>query len=585
MKIRNKIVVFSFIIVVAIIAASSFTSIFLFRGEADRLNTQLFTSRLSELKSLAKTNDELYFEGIIDTLEEAQLRIVDSLRNKYFEDETIEYFPFIIDESGTIVSHPVLMSGTQARDQYDFIDTMVEKKSGSLLYEEEGESYWLIYDYFPEWSWIFAFSLPLKVKDSVIYSLIRTQLIVLIFVIVIGVGFMYLLSRSVLKPLSHLHQAIVDITKGEGDLTKKIEIRSRDEIGIVASQFNDFLHSLSVMVSTIKGAVVAGRDIGEDLASNATELSATVEEILATMRSIEDRIGVLNAEIQKGYNAASDVKTYISQVAGLITTQSESVEESKHLVASIAQSQERVKELVEAKKAVSEGISNLASVGEQEMAETEKSIIDITQSIDTILGITDLIQGVAEMTNLLSMNAAIEAAHAGEAGKGFSVVAEEIRKLAETTGANSNIIRKSVEEIIKKIRKTSEVTKQTGISFGKVMNGIAEINQGMMSIQSSIEDMNEENRELIAHIENLSGITHDVNNASGEMESRAAAIENSMKTITGLSDQSLDGIHEIAKGVDEISKSITMLSDLSTTNAKNIETLDTKVQRFKTEAT
>jgi len=97
--------------------------------------------------------------------------------------------------------------------------------------------------------------------------------------------------------------------------------------------------------------------------------------------------------------------------------------------------------------------------------------------------------------------------------------------------------------------------------------------------------MNEENRELIAHIENLSGITHDVNNASGEMESRAAAIENSMKTITGLSDQSLDGIHEIAKGVDEISKSITMLSDLSTTNAKNIETLDTKVQRFKTEAT
>jgi len=585
MKIRNKIVVFSFIIVVAIIAASSFTSIFLFRGEAARLNTQLFTSRLSELKSLAKTNDELYFEGIIDTLEEAQLRIVDSLRNKYFEDETIEYFPFIIDESGTIVSHPVLMSGTQARDQYDFIDTMVEKKSGSLLYEEEGESYWLIYDYFPEWSWIFAFSLPLKVKDSVIYSLIRTQLIVLIFVIVIGVGFMYLLSRSVLKPLSHLHQAIVDITKGEGDLTKKIEIRSRDEIGIVASQFNDFLHSLSVMVSTIKGAVVAGRDIGEDLASNATELSATVEEILATMRSIEDRIGVLNAEIQKGYNAASDVKTYISQVAGLITTQSESVEESKHLVASIAQSQERVKELVEAKKAVSEGISNLASVGEQEMAETEKSIIDITQSIDTILGITDLIQGVAEMTTLLSMNAAIEAAHAGEAGKGFSVVAEEIRKLAETTGANSNIIRKSVEEIIKKIRKTSEVTKQTGISFGKVMNGIAEINQGMMSIQSSIEDMNEENMELIAHIENLSGITHDVNNASGEMESRAAAIENSMKTITGLSDQSLDGIHEIAKGVDEISKSITMLSDLSTTNAKNIETLDTKVQRFKTEAT
>jgi len=551
MKIRNKIVVFSFIIVVAIIAASSFTSIFLFRGEADRLNTQLFTSRLSELKSLAKTNDELYFEGIIDTLEEAQLRIVDSLRNKYFEDETIEYFPFIIDESGTIVSHPVLMSGTQARDQYDFIDTMVEKKSGSLLYEEEGESYWLIYDYFPEWSWIFAFSLPLKVKDSVIYSLIRTQLIVLIFVIVIGVGFMYLLSRSVLKPLSHLHQAIVDITKGEGDLTKKIEIRSRDEIGIVASQFNDFLHSLSVMVSTIKGAVVAGRDIGEDLASNATELSATVEEILATMRSIEDRIGVLNAEIQKGYNAASDVKTYISQVAGLITTQSESVEESKHLVASIAQSQERVKELVEAKKAVSEGISNLASVGEQEMAETEKSIIDITQSIDTILGITDLIQGVAEMTNLLSMNAAIEAAHAGEAGKGFSVVAEEIRKLAETTGANSNIIRKSVEEIIKKIRK----------------------------------DMTAQNRERSAHIENLSGITHDVNNASGEMESRAAAIENSMKTITGLSDQSLDGIHEIAKGVDEISKSITMLSDLSTTNAKNIETLDTKVQRFKTEAT
>lgn len=584
MKIRNKIVGFSLIIVVGIIAASSLISVLLFRKEADTLNRQLFNSKLSSLTGEAKMYDELYFEGFINTIEEAQLRITDELRNDYYEKKDIEYFPLVINKDGIIVSHPELKNGTDARTEYDFVDTILEMKTGDILYSYGGEQHWLVFENFEEWGWIFGFSLPIKVKNAVIYSLLETQVVVLLLAILIGVGFMYILSRSALKPLDHLNRAINDISNGEGDLTKKIEIQSRDEIGVVASHFNNFLHSLNGMVTTIKGAANQGREIGEDLASNSSEISATVEEMLATMHYIEEKIVVLNNEIQKSYTATTDIRNFISQVRELINTQLGSVRESEDSVNSMAKAQEKVSVLVEEKKSVSDEISVLARKGEEEMAQTESAISDITQSIDTILGITNVIEDVAERTNLLSMNAAIEAAHAGDAGKGFAVVAEEIRKLAGTTGENSHIIKSSVEEIIGKIHRTSEVTKKTGSSFNKVFSGINEINEGMSAIKISIDEMTTENGKLIAHVGSLTGITDEVNGASGEVESRAAFIEESMKSLSELSDQNLAGINEIAKGVDEISKAINMLSELSNTNAKNIETLDEKVHKFKTES-
>jgi methyl-accepting chemotaxis protein len=396
------------------------------------------------------------------------------------------------------------------------------------------------------------------------------------------VGLMIFLASYITRPINKLLGIVADMAEGEGNLSVDIEVKSSDEIGTLSSHFRAFLGKLRTIVLNLKEVGTMSRALGHDLASNTTEVSASSDEIAKTMESMGVRTAYLTEEIRKSNASVNDVNGSIDKVVALIDEQAASVNESSASIEQMIANVDAIERSTEAKLALTMKLSALAKNSEESMARNVGAMDEISKSTEVISEMIAVIDDVASRTNLLAMNAAIEAAHAGDFGRGFSVVADEIRKLAEQTAGNSKTISSSLAAIVARIKNTAAITVESSGRIAEVIRGIEDVAGGMNETISGLKEISIGNGQITEALTSLNKLTEEVRGSSRLMRDGTGNIEKSFGHIAGIAEENKRGIDEMTVGIGDISDAISHLSELSQQNSKNIGALDDEVAKFKT---
>ncbi|MDR3161016.1 MAG: methyl-accepting chemotaxis protein, partial [Spirochaetaceae bacterium] len=347
----------------------------------------------------------------------------------------------------------------------------------------------------------------------IVYTVITTVVALVVMSVII-----FFVAGSIAKPIVNVAVTLKDISEGEGDLTRTVDVQSKDEIGDLARYFNATLEKIIVNIDKLSGHV-------DRQSSSVAQSSSAIEEMLANIQSVTQTL------VKNGDN---------------------------------------VKDLIEASEVGRTGLQDVAA-----------DIQGIARESEGLLEINAVMENIASQTNLLSMNAAIEAAHAGEAGKGFAVVADEIRKLAENSGKQSKIITAVLKKIKDSIDKITTSTETVLNKFEAIDRGVRTVSEQEEDIRCAMEEQGTGSKQILEAIGHLNEATQLVKSSSTRMLEGSRQIIQESKNLEMTTQEIKNGMNEMAAGADQINVAVTRVNTISGQNKENIDILVREVSVFK----
>jgi len=386
---------------------------------------------------------------------------------------------------------------------------------------------------------------------------------------------------SISRPLRKVAGSLEEIAKGGGDLTAQIKVRSKDETSLLAGNFNKFIFNLKTIVTNIKNSSESNKKIGESLNNSSSNAASASIEITKNVTSIESQIKQLNNHIIDTTSGIEEIGANISQFKNQIEDQVSAVEESSASVEEMIASLENVSSVTNKKLESTKRLVNTTKQGEVLLSDTGTCFKEgIADKIGNIKDMVDVISNISERTNLLAMNAAIEAAHAGEAGKGFAVVADEIRKMAEEASSSSQGISEIISVIVDAIVNTDENVDNTSKAFRVILNEVSEIDVALNEIASNTIELASGGQEILKAVSLLNDTTSQISVGITEIETGSGNITEAMGKVHNISSEVFSGIQEISYGVKDVSSSFEEVSNLAKDLDDESMKLTMEVDRF-----
>jgi methyl-accepting chemotaxis protein len=419
------------------------------------------------------------------------------------------------------------------------------------------------------------------VQDVVL--LLLPPMIMFILVYIVAQLVVYFLNlRMIVRPIIHLGQELEGLAAADADLTVSIPVTSRDEIGGVAESFNGFVAKLHKLIDEVKGVIERTGSVRSSIASNTEETTSAIEQISANLGSIEQRITVLDGSINENVTAIEEVTQNINSVDEQIINQSAMVEQSTSAIMEMIASLNTVNTIAHSKRETTEGLAAVADEGKTFIETTGENFKNVVKLIEQVEEMATTINNIASQTNLLSMNAAIEAAHAGDAGRGFAVVAEEIRKLAESSGESSTRITQLISDITQWVTSTDQHVEKTIIAFEKISREVSQTVDAFTEIEQSVAELNVGGNQVLESSQQINEITVNIKSGSGEIAEGTKVMLSGSTRIKEVSQQVSTGIAEASSGSSEIVHAMQLMVQLAQQLDEIVDQLDENFSRFKT---
>ena len=430
-----------------------------------------------------------------------------------------------------------------------------------------------------------TWSIMMGTSESYMLTEVNTMTrftIILAAIVIAATGaILFVIFSRVTKPIINVTDNLEDISEGEGDLTRTIAISSKDEIGNLAHFFNLTIEKIKGMIVNVKNKAATLFEIGNKMANNMTETAAAVNEITANIQSIKGQIINQSASVTETIATMEQITTNIDRLNGHIEHQTTSVAQSSSAIEEmLANIQSVTQTLIKNEKNVQE-LTDASEVGRSGLQDVAADIQEIAKESEGLLEINSVMENIASQTNLLSMNAAIEAAHAGEAGKGFAVVADEIRKLAENSGEQSKTISSVLKKIKESIDKIISSTDNVLSRFEAIDTGVKVVAEQEENIRNAMQEQGEGSKQILEAIGQLNVITQQVKSGSTEMLEGSKQVITEGKNLEKATMEITGGMNEMAVGAERINLAVNEVNEISAQNKENIDALIREVARFK----
>ncbi|MCL2213893.1 MAG: methyl-accepting chemotaxis protein [Treponema sp.] len=340
-----------------------------------------------------------------------------------------------------------------------------------------------------------------------------TFVLIILGVMILGVITVIILfvSRSITAPIKSMEKVLWFM--GEGDFTHSINSTSNDEIGNISRYLNTTLEKKH-LINIIKGEAEKLSGIGTDLTSNMTETAAAIRQITSNIQGIKGRAINQSASVSQTNATMEQITVNIGKLSQQVEKQTDSVAQSSSAIEQmLANVQSVTQTLIKNKQNVS-SLTNASEIGRASLQDVATDIQEITRESEGLMEINSVMQNIASQTNLLSMNAAIEAAHAGEAGKGFAIVADEIRKLATNSSEQSKTISIVLKKIKGSIDKITQSTNDALQKFEAIDNLIKTVSEQEENTRNAMEEQSQGSKQVLEAVGSLNDITQHVKSES-----------------------------------------------------------------------
>ncbi len=412
---------------------------------------------------------------------------------------------------------------------------------------------------------------------------LSTTLYAFLVIIIVAVIIFIILLIYIFRRLDVQVKTIGRVSRdmAEGDLSKEITLIPNDAIGDMAENFNLAIFSLKKIIGGVVTTTNEGRDLNDTLSGRITQIEISSGEMSNNLEGMHDKIKEENNQIIEASSALEEISANTSSLSKQISMQAESVSTTSAAVEQMAASILNVARVADSRQNVTESLIKMTKEGSEKIEEANVIVQEAVKNMGAMQEMLEVINNITSQTNLLSMNAAIEAAHAGDAGKGFAVVADEIRKLADSTAENAHEISDSLTVLINRINQTASVTKESGDSFRKIEVEVRNFVQAFAEISASTKELSEGSKEIQDSTISLLDITSNIKTGAEEMTLGANDINIALLRIKDASDNNTSGMATSREQISEIHKAMSDIAALSATNTENMNTLLEEVSVFK----
>jgi len=407
--------------------------------------------------------------------------------------------------------------------------------------------------------------------------------ILAVVAIAAAIVIIYKVLDKTTQPLVNVAETLKDISEGEGDLTRSIEVESDDEVGDLSNYFNKTLEKIKNLVLLIRNQAGVLKDIGSALASNMTETAAAINQITSNIQSIKGRVVNQSASVTETNATMENVIANINKLNFHIENQSHNVSKASSAIEEMVANIGSVTNTLVSNTANVNSLKDASEVGRNGLQEVSADIQEIARESEGLMEINLVMEKIASQTNLLSMNAAIEAAHAGEAGKGFAVVADEIRKLAENSSEQSKTIGTVLQKIAESIKKITTSTEDVLTKFEAIDTGVKTVSDQEGNIRNAMEEQGEGSKQVLKSAGSLSELTQQVKGSSEEMRGGSQEVLHECQNLEKATQEITGGMNEMASGAEQINIAVHNVNEMTIKNREAIDNLLKEVSRFKVE--
>lgn len=381
--------------------------------------------------------------------------------------------------------------------------------------------------------------------------------------------------------ITNVSQSLEEMATGEADLTKRCKLFIRDEIGFLVIHFDAFCDKLQSILQEIAHSKVDLTSYGERLGQMVQTNTTFVDEMVANIKNVEVELENQNEKIGGAVDAVTDISSSVDNLNNLLTTQEAAAQTASSAVTQMIGNIASVTNSMEQMANAFQRLQDNVGAGINRQHEVSHKVSEIETQSNMLNEANDVISSIADQTNLLAMNAAIEAAHAGEAGKGFAVVADEIRKLSETSAEQSRTIGSQLNVIMRSIGDCVESSAESDKVFTGVSKEIQSTGDLVREIKNAMNEQAEGSKQIGDAISQMNDATSEVREASGKVDEAQKRITGDVGAISESSEAVSTALDNIEMGVKRIEQSDNSLVKTATSINESIYRIGNQIDAFK----